>query len=85
MEVKEQLRCSWVDDTIASIAKKNNVPKLDEVLRGRQLAEAWRDIEDVDLKARALADIRARWQEKKWWDAPPSGVATKSKAICQEG
>lgn len=78
-----QLRCAWVDSTIKEIAAKNRVPdnKLDDVLRGMPLAESWRAISDHDLKDQAWADIRSRWLQKGWWDSPPSGVASKSKAI----
>lgn len=78
-----ELRCEWVDATIKEIAAKNRVPesKLDEVLRGKPLAEAWSAISDRDLKAKALSDIRARWQQKNWWASPPPGVASKAKAI----
>ena len=78
-----ELRCEWVEDTIKAIAAKNRVPnnKLDEVLRGKPLAEAWRAISDRGLKAKALADIRSQWQLKGWWDLPPPGVASKAKAV----
>lgn len=79
----DQLRCQWVNNTISEIAKKNKVPdnKLDDVLRGKPLAEAWQALTDQDLKSRALADIKARWQVKGWWDNPPPGTAEKARAI----
>jgi CRISPR-associated protein Cmr6 len=59
--------CAWVDATIASLAQKNHASELD-TLRGKALAEAWSALTDPALKAEALADIQARWQEKQWWD-----------------
>ncbi len=76
-------RCLWVDDAIQALVQKNR-SKEDEALRGKGLAEAWRAIADPDLKARALADIRARWQAHGWWDHPPGGSARKAKTIYAE-
>ncbi len=33
------------------------------------------------LRAQALADIVARWQEKGWWDKTTGEAAKKAKAI----
>ncbi len=73
-------KCDWVDEKIAELAKKNNANE-DDTLRGRGLAEAWAAITDTELKARALSDIRTRWESKEWWAAPPGGAAKKAKAI----
>lgn len=71
--------CSWVDEKVASISKANR-STTDEVLRGRQLADEWQQLSDAALKQEALEDIRARWNEKGWWDRPP-GRARRAKAI----
>ena len=63
--------CQWVDETIAALANVHNAPE-DQVLRGRGLAERWVEIEDPALKREAFEDIRRRWQNKGWWDSPPS-------------
>ncbi|WP_447974754.1 hypothetical protein [Nitrospira sp. Kam-Ns4a] len=47
-------------------------------------AEAVRAIEDPVLRAQAGADIKARWQEKGWWDQTTGGAAKKAKAIYEE-
>ena len=74
--------CAWVDNKIEEIAKATNTPDQDVALRGRQLANAWGELEDSDLKREAFEDIRARWQEEGWWDKPPSGKAARdAKAI----
>ncbi len=72
--------CPWVDETIKSLAAKN---RCDEkvVLRGKGLAEAWRDLSDEDLKEKALQDIKHRWQEEDWWDEPPGKASRQAKAI----
>lgn len=79
-----QLRCDWVDQTVRELASKNRASESD-TLRSKGLAEAWAAISDADLKARALADIRARWSQAGWWDAPPGGSAKKAKAIYEAG
>lgn len=74
------LKCDWVDKTIDELVKKNNA-KPGDTLRGKPLAEAWAALTDVDVKKRALGDIRSRWQKEGWWDTPPSGTAKKVKGI----
>ena len=73
--------CDWVDARIADLSARNNASE-EVTLRSQGLAEAWREIEDPKLKSAAFDDIRARWQEKGWWDAPPAGrSARNAKAI----
>lgn len=74
------LNCPWVDGKIVKIAKRTN-SKVGDVLRGRQLAEAWAALNEPDLKQHALADIRARWEKDGWWTNPPGPAAKKAKAI----
>jgi CRISPR-associated protein Cmr6 len=78
------LRCDWVDTTLRELAAKNRASESD-TLRGRALAEAWSALPDPGLKARALADIRARWQREGWWDSPPGGAAKKARTIYDPG
>lgn len=73
-------RCPWVDDTIANLMKKHHA-KEPETLRGKGLAEAWQDIADPELKARALADIVERLRKADWWDSPQGKAAQQAKAI----
>ncbi len=75
--------CPWVDDKLAELCSKPGI-KLDDALRGSALAEAVRGIEDAALRARALADVVARWKEKGWWDQTTGGAAKKAKAIYEE-
>jgi len=79
-----QLRCDWVDEKVRELASKNRASESD-TLRSKGLAEAWAAISDADLKARALADIRARWTQEGWWDAPPGGSAKKAKVLYEVG
>ncbi len=72
-------RHPWVEQALAEIQQKNRCQP-DEALRGLQLANAWQSLTDPDLKAATLADIRSRWQERGWWDQPPSGKSTR-KAV----
>lgn len=81
----EALRCPWVDETIAHLVRERQANNEDEALRGRRLAEAWAALEDLALKQRALADIRARWQQKGWWDQPPGRAARRARDTYQAG
>ncbi len=76
-------RCSWVEQKLAELSSKPGI-KPDDALRGSALAEAVRGIEDATLRAQALADVVARWQEKGWWDNTTGGSAKKAKAIYEE-
>lgn len=75
--------CVWVDETIKSLAEKNRVPehKWDDVLFGKNLAEAWQALTNADLKQQALSDIKARWQAKGIWDDPQGKARKQAKAI----
>ena len=76
-----ETRCEWVDRTIADLAARNRAPE-EQILRSRGLARAWSAIEDPALKEAAYRDIRARWQEKGWWDDVPRGKSAEAaKAI----
>ncbi len=81
---RARVRCEWVDEQIDRLAGEHNSPP-ENVLRGKALAEAWQAIEDPDLRARALADIRARWEEHGWWEAPPGKAAAKARRIYSSG
>ena len=70
----------WVEDAVAQLTTKPGVQS-DQALRGRALAEAWSSIDDPALKRAALSEIRARWQERGWWDNPQGGAARKAKKI----
>lgn len=74
------VRCAWVDETVARVAKENNASDQDS-LRGQALAKAWQALEDESLKQAALKDIKARWDLQGWWERPPGGATKKAKKI----
>ncbi|WP_447974759.1 RAMP superfamily CRISPR-associated protein [Nitrospira sp. Kam-Ns4a] len=76
-------RSPWVDQKLAELCSKPGI-KPDDALRGPALAEAVRAIDDPVLRAQAVADIKARWQEKGWWEGHLGGAAKKAKAIYDE-
>lgn len=78
----EIFSCPWVDETITELAKKNRVPesKLDQVICGKGLAEAWQALTDDKLKKAALTDIRSRWKSDMW-DDPQGGSVKAAKKI----
>ncbi|MCP9469907.1 MAG: RAMP superfamily CRISPR-associated protein [Nitrospira sp.] len=80
---RTRLHPPWVEQKLAELCSKPGI-KPDDALRGSALAEAVRAIEDPALRAQALADIVARWQEKGWWDNTTGGAAKKAKAIYEE-
>ena len=71
--------CDWVDTEVAKLAKQHQAREGD-TLRGRQLATAWSELPDGDLKRAAFLDIRERWQKEGWWEQPPA-KARRTKAI----
>lgn len=74
--------CPWVDETIKTLAEKNRVPehKVDQVLYGKGLAEAWQALTDEALKSAAFNDIKARWSSEMW-DSPQGKATKKAKEI----
>ena len=75
--------CEWVDATIGKLAKQHNTPP-DVVLRGQPLAKAWSELDDPELKQKALGDISSRWKEQGWWDEPQGKAAKKAKFIYEQ-
>lgn len=76
----EVARCDWVEDKIKELATAHRTSEQD-TLRGRALANAWSQIEDPALKNRVLADIKARWEEKGWWDDPQGRAARAARNL----
>ena len=70
----------WVNAKLEELSARPGVQP-DQALRGKALAEAWAAMDDLSLKPSALADIRARWEKKGWWDNPQGGAARKARAI----
>ena len=70
----------WVDAKLKELSASPGVQP-DQALRGKALAKAWSSTDDPSLKQSALADIRARWEERGWWDKPQGGAARKARAI----
>lgn len=75
---------AWVDQKIAEQSASPGVQP-DQALRGKRLAEAWAALDDETLRQAVLADIRARWKARGWWDAPQGGAAKKAKALYDAG
>lgn len=73
--------CAWVDGKINEFAAAPHAMAREEALRGQRLAKAWAEIEDLDLKQAAWADIRARWEERGWWENPPGKASQKAKQL----
>lgn len=76
--------CAWVDIKIGELMLKNRASEMD-TLRGKALATAWSELTDAALKAEALADIRARWEAKGWWDEAQKGAAKQARSMYGDG
>ncbi|MBF0110464.1 MAG: hypothetical protein HQL76_14950 [Magnetococcales bacterium] len=74
---------TWLAKMLTTIHAEHHSAK-DEILRGKILAEKWKNLEDIPLKKEVFEAIRARWQEKGWWENPPGKAAKRAKAIYQE-
>ncbi|MBU0501414.1 MAG: type III-B CRISPR module RAMP protein Cmr6 [Gammaproteobacteria bacterium] len=74
----------WLAENLQKIRSANREPNLDNVWRGKGLAQSWQQIEDPALKTAVLAAIKAHWQRRDWWDAPQGNAAKKAKAIYQD-
>lgn len=70
----------WLDEIMEVLSVKHNEPNKLNILRGRALANQWREISDPDLKRAALDEIKRLWQEHGWWDSGGK-AANKVKQI----
>ena len=70
---------AWVAQQVTALAQEHRTPETD-ILGGRLLARAWQALDDPQLQADALQEIRGQWQERGWWDeeTPPSGKSRKA-------
>lgn len=77
----------WARDTIARVMKEDRIPQkhMDDALRGRKLAFAWKDIADAALKRAVKSWIENAWREKGWWEHPPGSAAKEAKQIYVSG
>jgi len=73
-------RSAWVEQKIQHLMQQNRCSEQD-ALRGKALAMDWQELEEGEIKTNALADIKAQWQEKDWWDTPTGRSAKKAKEI----
>ena len=76
-----QVRCEWVDKTIAELGDQHKIKSASEVLRSRVLAKAWSEIVDPKLKEKAFLDIRVRAREAGWWDNAASHSKSTKRAM----
>ncbi|BAU58762.1 CRISPR-associated protein [Halorhodospira halochloris] len=73
----------WVNTKIAELQKAHN-SSLEEVLRGKKLAQACQLIDDLETRSEVLADIRRRWQERGWWNDPRGRAMKQARQIYGE-
>ncbi len=76
--VAAEPRCEWVDATIGGLMSDHRNAKEEDILRGKLLANAFAEIGDPALKIAAFSDIRARLQEKGWWETTPPGKSARA-------
>ncbi len=74
----------WVNETIARLAEEHK-QKPEDVWRSKGLAQAWQEIDDAEVRAAALSEIKGYWQDHGWWDKPPGKSAKTAFNIYQEG
>jgi len=79
----EGMATRWLRSTFDAIKQEHHIAdhQLDQIWRGKLLANTWQAIEDPELKQEVLAQIRQYWQEQGWWDTPPKGAARKARPI----
>jgi CRISPR-associated protein (TIGR03986 family) len=70
----------WLAAKVAEIQQANHAQQ-EEVIGGKLLARAWRQIEDPAEKAAVLAAIKTLWHDKGWWDDPPGKGKRQVKAM----
>jgi len=71
---------TWVDQTIAGLVAEHHA-QLEQILRGKPLAEAWLNISDESLKLAVREIIEKRWRDYGWWDSPQGKSAKAARAI----
>lgn len=72
----------WLDGKLQELMTKHHAHgKEDETLRGKPLANAWKDLPDGSEKDQALQAIKARWAANGWWDTPPGRASKQAKGI----
>ena len=76
----------WLSRQISEIYKEHNIKSEEEVLKGRILAQEWKNVSEGEEKQKILKEIIAYWKKRGWWDESASGRnLKKSKQIYKEG
>lgn len=72
---------SWLDRRIPELMKESNIPKPEDVIRGKALASAWQEIESEQERAEVLAAIEKLWKQRGLFDGKPKGALKKAMAV----
>lgn len=80
---RESDMSSWLENTIQELMKQYHSNRI-EILRGKKLAELWRNLPDGPEKEIAFEEIRRIWQEKGWWQNPRGKALKTAHAIYAE-
>ena len=76
----------WLSRQISEIYKECNIKSEEEVLKGRILAQKWKNLSEGEEKQKVLKEIIAYWKKRGWWDESASGRnLKKSKQIYKGG
>ena len=69
----------WLKEQLKLVLDSSKANDMDELMRHKKLFQAWKDLDDPELKKTIYEIIQNYWKEKGWWDEPPSRSARQLK------
>ncbi len=69
----------WLKEQLKHVLDSSKANDMDELMRHKKLFQAWKELDDPELKKTIFEIIQNYWEEKGWWDEPPSKTARQLK------
>ena len=71
-----------LSQVITDIKNEHNIKNTEDVLKGKVLAEYWKNLDSKEKKQKMLEEIKNYWKKQGWWDEPDlTKSQKKSKQI----
>lgn len=75
----------WLSKQIFEIGKSHNIKSEDEILKGKILAQNWKNLSEGEDKQKVLNEIMDYWEKRGWCKSASGRSLKKAREIYDEG